>query len=155
MLSRRLIIAAAFLTAFASAGFVAAQALSSNGGRLSAPQAHEMAEDGRVLILDVRRPAEWRETGMPAGSVGVSIHSPKGKEGFVASALAAVGGDKARPIAVICASGVRSTRAQAWLAEAGFSSVYNVKEGLFGRHDETGRQPGWLNRNLPVVRLKQ
>jgi len=152
MISRRLIIAAAFLLAFISAGFMAAQALSPGDDRLSAPRAHDMARRGEIVILDVRRPAEWRETGMPAAALGVSIHGPTGREGFIAAATAVVGGDLTRPVATICATGVRSTRARDWLIEAGFTRVYNIKEGMFGRQDETGVQPGWLNRSLPVVR---
>lgn len=131
-------------------GFVAAKALTPGGGRLAAPEAHAMATRGEIRILDVRAEREWRETGLPEGAVGASIHHPQGRDGFVAAALAAVGGDRDRAIATIATTGVRSTRAQAWLIEAGFTRVYNVKEGMFGRYDETGAEPGWLNRGLPV-----
>ena len=60
--------------------------------------------------------------------------------------LAAVGQDKTKPIAVICAAGNRSRLASNFLTQRGFSRVANVGEGLFGNR----KQPGWLARGLPV-----
>lgn len=122
-----------------------------DGGRLDASQAHAMATRGEISIIDVRAEREWRETGLAQGAVGASIHNPRGRDGFIAAALVAVEGDLDRPIATIAETGVRSTRAQAWLVDAGFTRVYNIKEGMFGRYDETGVAPGWLERGLPVV----
>ncbi|MDF1793063.1 MAG: rhodanese-like domain-containing protein [Thalassobaculaceae bacterium] len=151
MLIRRVFLIPSIAAAVVFCGFVAARALAPDGGRLAAPQAHAMASRGEIRIIDVRAEREWRETGLPEGAVGASIHHPNGRAGFIAAALAAVDGDRDRAIATIAAMGVRSTRAQAWLVEAGFTRVYDVKEGMLGRHDETGIQPGWLSRGLPVV----
>lgn len=120
-------------------------------GRLNAPRAHAMASRGEISIIDVRAEREWRETGLAEGAVGASILNPKGRDGFIAAALVAVNGDRDRPIATISETGVSSTKAQAWLVAAGFTEVYNIKEGMFGRYDETGEEPGWLNRGLPVI----
>ncbi|SDF44211.1 rhodanese-like domain-containing protein [Thalassobaculum litoreum] len=120
-------------------------------GRLNASKAHAMATRGEIRIIDVRAEREWRETGLAEGAVGASIHNPRGRDGFIAAALVAVNGDRDRPIATIAETGVRSTRARAWLVAAGFTEVYDIKEGMFGRYDETGVAPGWLNRGLPVV----
>lgn len=151
MLIHRLVVASVAAVVVASAGLVAAGVLAPGGGRLTAPEAHDKALHGEIRIIDVRAEREWRETGLPEGAVGASIHHRDGKQGFIDAALKAVDGDRDRPIATIATTGVRSTRAQAWLVEAGFTQVYNVKEGMFGRHDETGIEPGWLNRGLPVV----
>ena len=120
-------------------------------GRIDASEAHAMESRGEISILDVRAEREWRETGLAQGAVGTSIHNPDGRDGFIAAALVAVRGDLDRPVATIAETGVRSTKAQAWLVAAGFTRVYNIKEGMFGRYDETGAEPGWLNRGLPVV----
>lgn len=119
-------------------------------GRLAAPDAHAKAREGDLLILDVRSEREWRATGLARGAEPVTIHDPRGKAGFLDAVARATGGDRSRAIATICATGVRSTRAQAWLIEAGYTAVANVKEGMLGRHDEHGPQPGWLRRSLPV-----
>ena len=76
----------------------------------------------------------------------MTIHDPGGLPGFVEAVKAALGGDLKRPIAVICATGNRSTLAQRLLARAGFTRVLNIKEGMLGG----ANGPGWLPRGLPV-----
>ena len=114
--------------------------------RLSAPDAWRLTEAQAITLIDVRSPTEWRQTGVPAGALTVTIHDPRGEDGFVEAILASVDGERDRPIAVICASGVRSHRAQQWLAKAGFSNVSDVSEGMLGR----GSDPGWIERALPT-----
>lgn len=113
---------------------------------LSAPEALAAARDGALTIIDVRSPGEWRDTGIPAGARTVTIHNPQGSEAFVLEVLEAVGGDSSRPIALICAAGGRSNRAQDLLRGHGFSSVADIGEGMKG----SGHGPGWLERGLPV-----
>jgi rhodanese-related sulfurtransferase len=113
---------------------------------ISADEARRLTEGGSLTLIDVRSPTEWRQTGVPEGALAITIHDARGEAGFVEAVLAAVGGDRDRPIAVICASGVRSHRAQQWLADNGFRNVADVREGMLGRGDD----PGWLDRGLPV-----
>lgn len=101
---------------------------------------------GGATLVDVREPAEWAQTGMPANAKGVPISSAD----FVTKVLAANGGDKSKPVAVICRSGTRSTKAAEQLAAAGFTNVTNVGDGMIGR-DGVGK--GWL-ASLPVTPYK-
>jgi len=56
-----------------------------------------------------------------------------------------------KPVATICAAGVRSDRTQTWLLEAGYQPVMNVREGMLGRwRPFEPAQPGWLKRGLPT-----
>jgi rhodanese-related sulfurtransferase len=96
----------------------------------------------------VRSPKEWRQTGVAKGAHQVTIHDPGGLPGFVEAMKAELGGEFGKPIAVICASGNRSTLAQRLLNQAGFTTVLNIKEGMLGGPNG----PGWLNRGLPVER---
>jgi len=57
-----------------------------------------------------------------------------------------LGADRDRPIALICARGNRSTVASSALTQAGYTHVYNIREGMFGSPDG----PGWLARGLPT-----
>lgn len=133
---------AAFLClAIAFGGAAAAQ-----DGVIDAPTALRLQSEGSIAIIDIRRPAEWRETGVPAGARAITMHHPDGASGFLASVLSSVDGDKSAPIALICASGVRSTWASTFLARNGFTQVYNIKEGMMGR----GKQPGWIARGNPM-----
>ncbi|MDW3206739.1 MAG: rhodanese-like domain-containing protein [Alphaproteobacteria bacterium] len=115
-------------------------------GVIDAPTALQLQNEGAITIVDIRRPQEWQDTGIPRGARAISMHHPDGPAGFLAAVLDSVDGDKSTPIALICASGVRSTWASTFLARSGFTSVYNIKEGMLGR----GRASGWIARGNPV-----
>lgn len=137
-----LLMAAATLALWPGTGADAAHTI------ISAPAARTAAITGDVVIVDVRSPREWRDTGVAEGALTVTIHNRDGAAGFVAEMVKAVGGDKSKPVALICAAGVRSARALKILADAGFTHIQNVSEGMLGRPDAG---PGWLKRGLPVV----
>ncbi len=109
-------------------------------------EANMRAEAGELVLIDVRSPQEWRQTGVPKGARRVTVHDPGGLKGFVDAMAAAVDGDLKKPIAVICARGNRSTIAQKVLGEAGFTRVFNIREGFAGGP----YGPGWVKRGLPV-----
>ena len=142
-LSRSFLIAAALLLASGPA----------RAEVLTAEEAQALAARGALTLVDVRLPSEWAETGLPAGAEGVSLQNSLTHEvrsGFVDDVLRAVGGDKDRPIALICARGNRSAFARELLAEAGFSRVDDVGEAIAG----SGNGPGWLARGLPTERCR-
>ncbi len=137
----------ALLLAVAWGGYVAPAAAQEAGGRvLAADEALSLAEDQRVVMVDVRSPEEWHRTGVPAGAHLVTIHHPDGLAGFLVALDEALGADRDRPIALICARGNRSTLASSALAQAGYTRVYNIREGMLGSPDG----PGWLARGLPT-----
>lgn len=114
---------------------------------LSAPEAYARASAGEITLIDVRSPSEWRQTGLPAHGKAITIHDPAGLPAFVRKIVALLGNDPAQPVALICASGVRSAYAEKLLERAGFTAVYNVTEGMLG-----GRAgPGWLKHALPTA----
>ncbi len=127
-------------------GTMALAAAAGEDGVIAADAAARRAAAGEILVIDVRSPQEWRQTGVAKGARRVTIHDPGGLAGFVEAMKAALGGDLGKPIAVICATGNRSTLAQRLLAKAGFTRVLNIKEGMLG--GPYGR--GWLPRGLPV-----
>ena len=113
-------------------------------GIIDAQAAFKKAEAGELLLLDIRSPQEWKETGTGAGAKKVSMHQP----GFLAKLDALTGSDKSKPVALICATGGRSNWLQGELAKRGYTNIIDVSEGMLG--SSTG--PGWLKRGLPVVR---
>jgi rhodanese-related sulfurtransferase len=125
-------------------GQVAAQETA--GELIAADQAMRLAMSGEIVVVDVRSPQEWQQTGVPAGARLVTIHQPDGLIGFIDAMGDALGEDRDRPIALICARGNRSSVASSALAEAGYTQVYNIREGMFGSPDG----PGWLARGLPT-----
>jgi rhodanese-related sulfurtransferase len=80
---------------------------------------------------------------MPADSKGVTLQRPD----FVDAVLAELGGDRTRPVAVICRSGSRSVKAAEQLSNAGFTHVTNIGDGMMGRE---GVGQGWLAAKLPT-----
>ncbi len=113
---------------------------------LTAPEAYEAQRNQQLKLVDVRTPQEWQQTGVPAGALRINMAHPDGKAGFINALLAAIGGDKNQPIAVICRTGSRSALVQRTLIEEGFTHVINIPEGMIG----SSAGPGWLNRDLPI-----
>lgn len=132
---------AALATGGAAVGYAVARDRF-DGATMTPPQVLAAAQRGDVLLVDVRRPDEWAATGLPAPGIGIDMR----RDDFVAALLAATGGDRAAPVAIICARGVRSDRMSARLAAAGFTRVVDVPEGMLG----SGAGPGWIARALPV-----
>lgn len=117
------------------------------GPSLTAPQALDMAQAGKLTIVDIRRPEEWRQTGVAAGAVRLDMRRPD----FAAALLAQAGGDRAAPIALICRTGNRTTQMQRALLQAGFTHIYNIDEGMAG----SAAGPGWIRRGLPMTPCAQ
>lgn len=112
--------------------------------KIEAPEAHERALKGEIVLVDIRTPEEWKQTGVPASAYAITMHQdPKV---FLADLLKAAGGDANKPIAVICRTGNRSTALAVPLSKAGFPHVINVVEGVAGGPNG----PGWAKRSLPL-----
>lgn len=120
---------------------------------LTSEEARVRAARGELTIIDIRLPMEWAETGLPAGAEGVSLQDRKTfdvRPGFVEDVLRLLEGDRDATIALICARGSRSAFARALLAEAGFTAVHDISEGMVGGPNG----PGWLQRDLPTEPCK-
>lgn len=115
----------------------------SGGGLLSPDEAHTRASAGEILLIDIRRPDEWAETGLGTSARPLDMRVPD----FATQLLEIAGGDPSAPVALICARGVRSRHVTAALREAGFTQIYDVPEGMLG----SVAGPGWLERGLPVM----
>ena len=115
---------------------------------VTATRAWDLAEQGGLVIVDVRTQGEWRQTGVAPGAARISLYSNWAvpNDDFVATVLQALGGDRDRPVALICATGGRSSYAANLLRREGFSHVADIDEGMVG--SDAGI--GWLSRALPV-----
>jgi rhodanese-related sulfurtransferase len=134
---RRGLCAAALL---AAAGFAHA------APDIDAPQAAAAVSAGKVTLIDIRTPAEWKETGVAKGARRVNMLHPQGAKGFTDQLLDEVKGDRNAPIALICRTGNRTSQVQRYLQSVGFTQVYNISEGMAG----SPAGPGWIKRGLPV-----
>lgn len=111
--------------------------------RLSVADALEQVRTGEILLIDIRRPDEWARTGIPEGAHPLDMR----RRDFTQALERIAKGDTSRPIALICARGVRSARMVRRLDSAGFTHVLDVPEGMLG----SASGAGWLARNLPVT----
>jgi len=117
-----------------------------SGPSLAAPDAYAQAQAGKLTLIDIRRPDEWRQTGVAKDALQINMAHPQGMAGFVQQVTAELGGDRNAPIGLICRTGNRTTQMQQVLREAGFTQVYNIKEGMAG----SAAGPGWIARGLPL-----
>lgn len=96
-----------------------------------------------VAIYDVRRPEEWRQTGVVAGSQKLTFVDAAGRLNpeFMPRFSAEI--DKNTPVILICRTGSRtSTLARALAEQLGYTRVYNVRHGI----------TGWIAENQAVVK---
>ena len=138
-LSRRHMMALITTAVVASA---TAPAVHASSGIMSAPDALAAADKGDIVLVDIRTRGEWRQTGLAKAALAISMH----EAGFIRNLARALGGNRAIPVALICAVGGRSAHMQRILATAGFTNVIDVSEGMIG----SSAGPGWLRRGLPT-----
>src|SRR3989338_7948669 len=65
---------------------------------LSAPDAYAMAQSGKLTLIDVQRPDEWKNTGIAQGALHIDMSSTQGEAGFIQQVSDKVRGDKRTPI---------------------------------------------------------
>jgi rhodanese-related sulfurtransferase len=113
---------------------------------ISAAQAQALFAQDEITLIDIRRPDEWRQTGVAAGVTRINMQHPQGLQGFAQEVFDTVGGDLDAPIVLICRTGSRTSRIQPILTQAGFTNVRHVPEGMLGNR----RSPGWIAQGLPT-----
>lgn len=109
---------------------------------MAADVAFEAAKTGDIILVDIRRPDEWADTGIGEGAVALDMR----EESFVASLASLRQSYPDTPIALICRTGNRSGYVVNALVEQGFPGLVDVSEGMVGGRN--GR--GWIPRGLPV-----
>lgn len=101
-----------------------------------------LAAEG-VPIIDIRTEAEWKSTGVIAGSKLITFFDASGNANppqWLAQAKSVAGPDQ--PVILICRSGKRTKAATHFLTEqAGYKKVYNVSNGL----------NGWIGAGQPLT----
>ncbi len=106
---------------------------------------YEKVKKGELLLVDVRTPQEWQQTGIPEGARTIEL-----APGFLAKLMEATGGDKSKPVAFICATGARSAYVARELAKRGWTNVIDVAGGVMGGP----KGKGWIASGLPMQKLK-
>ncbi len=104
-------------------------------------QLKSLVEQG-VPLYDVRRPDEWRQSGVVAGSRKLTFVDASGRPNpeFLPRFTAEV--DKNAPVVLICRTGNRTNALARELAAQGYTKIYNVRDGI----------SRWIADANPVVR---
>lgn len=110
--------------------------------QMTPSQVHQALLQQKILLIDVRRPDEWAATGIAQGAVPLDLR----EDSFVQSVRSTMAAKPNRPVALICARGVRSRRVAARLEQAGITQVIDVPEGMLG----SAAGQGWIARGLPL-----
>lgn len=110
--------------------------------QIDTPTAYELATSGEITLIDIRRPDEWAKTGSGEGAIRLDMR----RDDFIAELEKITGGDRGKPVALICARGVRSARQTNILTSAGFTNIIDIPEGMLG----SAAGPGWIERGLPL-----
>lgn len=142
-ISRRWVLGACALSlAAAGGGWILLSRPGFAGNALSPRQAFEAARTGQIYLIDIRRPDEWRETGIAEGAFPIDMR----RRDFIQELEKVTGGQRSTAVALICARGVRSAWLSNQLTEAGYTNIINVPEGMLGSREG----PGWIRSDLPV-----
>lgn len=110
---------------------------------LTVREAHDGAKAGRLVLVDIRTPEEWADTGVPQGAIKLDMTGSAFEVRLAALRLENPG----KPIALICRTGSRTSILQRKLAGRGWRDLIDVRGGMLG----TPKDTGWLAEKLPVT----
>jgi len=134
--TRRIVLAGSFLL---PAAFVFGQGAAS----LSPREAHDAGRAGRLLLVDIRTPEEWRDTGLPHGALPLDADGAAFEPRLAGLRL----DHPKRPIAFIDRTGSQAAALAARLTGRGWRDVSAVRGGMLA-------PGGWLAEKLPVTEYR-
>jgi rhodanese-related sulfurtransferase len=137
----RRVVLASLALALATPLFVQA-AVAQERATMSVREAHERTRSKGVILVDIRRPEEWADTGIAEGAIRLDMTSPA----FEARLASLRAENPGKPIALICRTANRSRHLQDVLTRRGWTGLVDVRGGMLG----DGRNTGWLTEGLPL-----
>lgn len=96
-----------------------------------------------LILIDVRTPREWQESGIAEGAWPMDMREPD----FGRWIVATLEQNPNHQVAIICRSGNRSGRLMDLFAQNSIEGVLDVTEGMLGGP----RGKGWIPSGLPTV----
>ena len=129
-------------TVFAT-GLALALAAAASAAELWTPrQAAEAIESGKAVLVDIRTPEEWKETGVATPATPIDMTA----QDFVPKLKQVLADNPGKTVAFICRTGNRSSHLVAMLEKAGLTNIADVTGGMAGK----GTQKGWIAEGLPM-----
>jgi len=105
------------------------------GGAISPTEAVRLINREKAVVIDVCEPGEYA-AGHVAGSRSIPLGTLEGSKELPSN--------KALPLVVVCASGMRASRAAGTLRKAGYANAQVLAGGL----------KAWREANLPIEASK-
>ena len=106
---------------------------------MSVEEAREATLRDDIILVDIRTPEEWRETGVADVAVTLDMR----RRDFVQKLLALRAEHPERKLGLICATGGRSRYLATWLMRNRVAGIIDIPAGMLTRQ-------GWLKKKLPV-----
>ncbi|WP_319824320.1 rhodanese-like domain-containing protein [Thalassovita sp.] len=141
MLTRRTVLTTA------SAALVVPSFAFASPSTISARTAYDGMTAGQLILIDVRTPQEWQQTGVAKGAWPLDMTH----RDFGGWLMAVIQRNPTRQVALICRTGNRTGHLMKVLRQNGINGVLDVTEGMVGGP----RGPGWIPTGLPVVSVEQ
>ncbi len=113
----------------------------------SAKRAHKAVQQGELILLDLRTPEEWRETGVPDGAWPINLYD----RNFGGYLRKVIDRNPQATIGLICATGGRSEYVLKALQRNGVTNFVDIAEGVLG----SPSGPGWQKAGLPLVSTEE
>ncbi|MCU0884720.1 MAG: rhodanese-like domain-containing protein [Beijerinckiaceae bacterium] len=107
-------------------------------------EAHQRTLAKEVILVDIRRPEEWADTGVAEGAIRLDMTSPV----FEARLAGLRAENPGKPIALICRTANRTRHVQEVLGRRGWTGIIDVRGGMLG----DGISKGWLDEGLPLAK---
>lgn len=113
---------------------------------MSAPDARKAVQAGEIILIDVRSPDEWRETGIADVATPITMHNSQ----FLSRLQTVIDKNPDKRLAFICAVGGRTGYITRELEKRGFENLIDVSEGMLGSPNGVG----WIKRGLPIKQVE-
>ncbi|MBD3845659.1 rhodanese-like domain-containing protein [Bosea sp. SSUT16] len=128
----------------AMAGGAAAQGAGSPApGSITVQEAHGEQSGGRLLLVDIRSPGEWSDTGLPQGAIPLDVDATAFEVRLAGLRL----DHPAKRIALIDRTGAQAVATAQKLGGRGWRDLVAVRGGMLG-------PGGWLAEKLPVTEYR-
>jgi len=92
----------------------------------------DMQNLGSVPVIDIRTPAEWKETGVIPGSIKLMAFDERGRMDIQSwlNEFSKYVKDKNQPFVLVCRTGSRTNTLGRYLNKMGYKNVYDLRGGI-------------------------
>lgn len=136
-----------FLATIAMGAVFASQTMAQQSDVWTINQVNDALSRGEIVLIDIRRPEEWAQTGVAKGAWPLDMTAGDFTQKlFQARELA-----EGRPVVLICRTANRSGFLMAQIRKAGLKGFVDTSGGMAGK----GSNRGWIESDLPIVTDKE